>query len=97
MSKKASISAPGPLSLKLSEIIRDELERSGAGQNAVAETAQMSAGQLSDVLTGKKQFTIGQLDRVCFALNLPLRDTVRKADEATMARYVAMDVQPLAD
>jgi len=96
MGRKATVTAPGPLSLKISEMVRAAIDNSPHGQNAVAEAARVSSGQLSEVLTGKKQFTIGQLDRVCFVLDIPLRELIKNADEATRDRYITMDIEALA-
>lgn len=77
---------PSPLSQALGRRIGDAISTHGASQRRVAEDAGMSAAQLSRVVTGKKVFTIDQLDAVCSTLNLDLVDVVRQAEIATLRR-----------
>lgn len=46
----------------------------------------MSPSQLSRALTGKKVFTLDQLDAVCAVIGVDLIDVVATADAATRSR-----------
>jgi len=91
---KAPRKPPGPLSIELSAAIRAEIaRRHDLKQGTVAASADISSTQLSQILADKKQFDIEQLDRVCFALGLPLGDLVRAAEAATPSRHAERDAK----
>lgn len=72
----------------MSEILRKLVEDHKSTQGEIAKASGISAGQLSDLLNGNKQFTMGQLDQLCFTLNVPTRSVVKRADEETRERYI---------
>lgn len=74
---------PGPLSEAVASLISDAIERSPMNQATVAENSQMSASQLSRVLSKKKVFTLEELDRVCRALDLDIVTVISIADGAS--------------
>jgi transcriptional regulator with XRE-family HTH domain len=84
-------SDPGLLTNEVAAILRAQMARKQLLQNAIAEEADISQTQLSGILNGHKHIDIEQLDRLCYALGLTLRDVVGEADEATTARYLAPD------
>ncbi len=96
MSQPKKYDDPGFLSKKLGEYIKAELERDDVpSQNAVAHAAGLSVGQMSGLINGKKQFTLGELDRICFALKLKTSAMVRRAEAETRARYVGTPIRAL--
>ncbi|WP_417510640.1 helix-turn-helix domain-containing protein [Microbacterium sp.] len=77
---------PSPLSQRVGQLIVDAINGRGLAQNRVAEDAGMSPSQLSRALTGKKVFTLDQLDAVCSVVGIDLVDVVSAADAATSDR-----------
>ena len=82
--------AKGPvdeLQREISAILRERIARRHLVQGAVAKAADISPSQLSDILGDKKHIDIGQLDRLCFALDFPLLKLIGQAEEATASRH----------
>lgn len=77
---------PSPLSQQVGRLLSDAISVRGLGQNRVAEEAGISPSQLSRALTGKKVFTLDQLDSLCSVIGADLIDVVAAADAATIAR-----------
>lgn len=78
--------APGALSKEIAAILRAQMGRKQVVQARVAEAAGMSQPQLSGVLSEKKQLDIEQLDELCWALGLELREVIAEADIAASDR-----------
>ena len=77
---------PSPLSQHVGLALADAIASRGLSQASVAVSAGMSPSQLSRALTGKKVFTIDQIDAVCVVLGIDLIDVVSAADKATRSR-----------
>jgi transcriptional regulator with XRE-family HTH domain len=77
---------PSPLSQHVGRLLADAINARALAQNQVAEQSGISPAQLSRVLSGKKVFTLDQLDAVCAVVGVDLIDIVSAADAATRAR-----------
>lgn len=77
---------PSPLSQHVGRLLGEAINDRGLAQNRVAEEAGMSPSQLSRALTGKKVFTLDQLDAVCAVIGVDLIDVVTAADAVTASR-----------
>lgn len=77
---------PSPLSQHVGRLLSEALYARGMAQGAVAEAAGLSSSQLSRVLSGKKVFTLDQLDAVCSVIGVDMIEIVAQADAATRAR-----------
>lgn len=77
---------PSPLSQHVGRLLSDAIAARGLAQAHVATKAGMSPAQLSRALTGKKVFTLDQLDAVCAVVGADLIDVVAAADAATRSR-----------
>ncbi|MCK2031230.1 helix-turn-helix domain-containing protein [Microbacterium galbinum] len=67
-------------------LLSEAIAERGLAQARVADEAGISPSQLSRVLTGKKVFTLDQLDAVCSVIGVDLIDVVAAADAATTSR-----------
>lgn len=63
-------------------------------QSTVAAAADMSASQLSRILSGQKVFTLDQLDAVCSALQLDVVGIISAANATVRARRRGDNVVP---
>jgi transcriptional regulator with XRE-family HTH domain len=98
MGKGKSSTEPGALSIQLGKQIKTKLAADGApSQNDVARASGIATGQLSEVLSGKKQFTMGQLDAVCYVLRLDMAKEIEAAETATDTRHLETDMTVLVD
>ena len=77
---------PSPLSQQVGRLLADAISVRGLAQSQVAEQSGMSPSQLSRALTGKKVFTLDQLDDVCAVVGVDLVDVVASADVTTRTR-----------
>ncbi|GAT73597.1 helix-turn-helix protein [Microbacterium sp. HM58-2] len=77
---------PSPLSQHVGRILTDAIYAQTLAQARVATDAGLSASQLSRALSGKKVFTLDQLDAVCSVLGLDLIAVIAAADAATRTR-----------
>lgn len=84
---------PSPLSQEVGRILSNEISSRALSQARVAETAEISAAQLSRALAGKKVFTLDQLDAVCTAVGVDLIEVIAAADKKT--RQAPANVTPL--
>lgn len=84
--------APGPLSISIAAILNEEIRRRGLRQTDIAARAGMSASQLSRVLSVSKVFTIDQLDAVCRAVGVPLREVIVGAEDGA-GRAPVVDIR----
>lgn len=98
MGRKKGSSDAGLLSVQISAQLKEALAKPGApSQNAVAESTGIAKGQLSDMLAGKKQFTVGQLDAVCYVLRLDMVKLIEVAEAATDTRHLETTMTVLVD
>lgn len=77
---------PSPLSQHVGRLLSDAIAARGLAQARVADEAAISPSQLSRALTGKKVFTLDQLDAVCSVIGVDLIEIVSAADAATKSR-----------
>ena len=77
---------PSPLSQHVGRLLSEAIAARGLAQARVAEEAGISPSQLSRALTGKKVFTLDQLDAVCDVVGVDLIDVIAAADAATPSR-----------
>ncbi len=77
---------PSRLSQEVGRILGEAVAQRSATQSEIATAAGMSAAQLSRALSGKKVFTIDQLDSVCSVLAVDLIDVISRADAASRDR-----------
>ncbi|WP_162817545.1 helix-turn-helix domain-containing protein [Microbacterium paraoxydans] len=77
---------PSPLSQHVGRLLSEAIAARGLAQSRVADEAGISPSQLSRALTGKKVFTLDQLDAVCIVVGVDLIDVVSSADAATKSR-----------
>lgn len=77
---------PSPLSQHVGQLLGDAIASRGLAQARVALEAGISPSQLSRALTGKKVFTLDQLDAVCSVIGVDLIEIVSAADAATKSR-----------
>lgn len=84
---KAPKRAIGPLQAEIAADLRAEVARRQVIQSSLAAAADISGAQLSELLAGKKHMDVEQLDRICFALDLKLRDVIERAEKATGSRH----------
>lgn len=77
---------PSSLSQHVGRLLSDAIVSRGLAQARVAEEASISPSQLSRALTGKKVFTLDQLDAVCSVIGVDLIEIVSAADAATKSR-----------
>lgn len=92
--------APDPFTLQLAATLRAERARLGMTLKEVADaTGQLTSGgisrsQVGKMLAGEKPIGVGELDRLCMALNLSIGEVVIAADRATRDRldsYAALE------
>ncbi|KQQ65734.1 helix-turn-helix domain-containing protein [Microbacterium sp. Leaf320] len=77
---------PSPLSQHVGLLLSDAIAHRGLAQARVADETGISPSQLSRVLTGKKVFTLDQLDAVCAVIGVDLIEIISAADTATKSR-----------
>ncbi|NJI61149.1 helix-turn-helix transcriptional regulator [Microbacterium oxydans] len=77
---------PSPLSQHVGLLLSEAISDRGLAQARVADEAGISPSQLSRALTGKKVFTLDQLDAVCDVIGVDLIEVIAAADAATKAR-----------
>ncbi|HWU28956.1 MAG TPA: helix-turn-helix transcriptional regulator [Microbacterium sp.] len=77
---------PSRLSQEVGRILGEAVAERSATQADIAIAAGMSPAQLSRALSGKKVFTIDQLDSVCSVLDVDLIDVITRADIASRDR-----------
>lgn len=77
---------PSQLSREVGGLLSDALAARGLSRTEVAAHAQMSLAQLSRTLSGKKVFTLDQLDAVCAVIGIDLVDLLTLADRNTRSR-----------
>jgi len=85
---KSSYRDPGPLSDELSKLFlhQQKVELKWTDQD-VADRTGISRGQINSIIQGRKQPTLGEVDAICFAMDMPFGETVTKADQASMRRH----------
>lgn len=88
---KAPKRAIGPLQAEIAADLRAHVARRQIIQSSLAEAANISQAQMSELLAGKKHMDIEQLDRICFAMDLKLRDVIERAEKATASRHAERD------
>jgi len=77
---------PSPLSQHVGQLLSEAISDRGLAQARVADEAGISPSQLSRALTGKKVFTLDQLDAVCAVIGVDLIEIISAADAATKTR-----------
>lgn len=70
---------PTPVSDAVRHVLCDLAAESGQSLAELAEAAGMSDIQLAAALTGRRPFTVDQLDQLCEALETPVADVVDQA------------------
>ena len=88
MSRGKTSTNPGPISRYLSAELKPIVRARTETQEEIAIAAAISTGQLADLLNAKKEFTVGQLDRLCYVLDLKASVIMRKAEKDLKERYV---------
>lgn len=83
----AAKAPPGALSQEIAASIRAVMGRRGVTKSQLSEAAGISRTQLGAYVNATKQMDIEELDRVCFALGLKLRDVVADAEKVTASRH----------
>lgn len=88
---------PGMLTKEIAAQLRAQVARRQLTQTYVAEESGLSQSRLSELLNGRKQIDVEELDRICYAIGLNMATVLTDADEATSARYLDPDwtVKPL--
>ena len=74
------------MSQHVGRLLSDAITSRGLAQSSVALDAGISPSQLSRAITGKKVFTLDQLDAVCSVIGVDLIEIVASADAATKSR-----------
>lgn len=70
---------PGPLSLRLARILKDEVSEQVLTQAALGAMVGMSKSQVGKTLRGERTLDVEQLARLCAALGLGIVDVVSDA------------------
>lgn len=73
-------------------MLSEAIDTQAVTRARIAEAAEMSASQLSRALSGKKVFTLDQLDAVCSAIGADMIDVVTEADRRSSTRPRAQNV-----
>lgn len=92
-----SKSPTSALTREVAGLLRARLAHKNISQVALAATTGISTSQLSKMLRGVKPIDLDQLDEICWALGLEVRDIVQSADEATDSRFSDFRSEPLVD
>lgn len=89
--------APEALALEISARLREHMARRKISKSALAGAVGISEPQVNKMINGRKDFDIEDLDRICWALGLDLREVINAADEASTSRHIApgWNVTPL--
>lgn len=85
----ASKPATGDITQEIASTLRAQLARKNASKVALAKAIGISDSQMGKLLNGHKQFDVEQLDAICWALGLNLREVISEADEKTTLRHSA--------
>ncbi|TFD61089.1 XRE family transcriptional regulator [Cryobacterium sp. Hh7] len=88
---KGTKPTPGPLTQEVSSILRAEMARHRILQGQLAAATGISTTQLSEILNGKKNIDIQQLDALCWSLGLDFTAVIRDAEQQSEARHLAAD------
>jgi DNA-binding Xre family transcriptional regulator len=83
--------APGALTTEVGKIILGELAYRGEHQKDLAEATGISTSMMSSMLKGHKHITLSDLDKICFALRLPVPEVLERAGAKTSGRYAESD------
>lgn len=94
---KVAKSPPGALSQEIAAIIRSHMARRNINKVQLSKASGISRTQLGAYVNAVKQMDIEELDQVCFALGLKLREVVAEAEAATASRHAeaAATARPL--
>lgn len=78
-------SAPGPFSLAVAAILRDEFDQISMSRRQLAPLVGLSYSQLAKLFRGERVMDLEQLDAICRELGLSVTEIVDAADFARRA------------
>ncbi len=85
---RGSKGEPTKLTEEIAKTIRGELARQQMTKTELAKTVGISLPQISKLTAGLKRFDIEDLDAICEALGLNLREVVADAEAASESRHL---------
>lgn len=81
MSSGTSRPPPGPLSLKVSKILRGRAREENLTQMDLKRATGISQSKISAILTGKESMDVTHLDWLCDALGMSIGSVILEAEE----------------
>ena len=81
----------GPFVEAVAGVLRGQIGTENLTHQQIADAVGISRAQVSKILAGHKQIDMQLLDEICWAIGLPFRELVLKADEKTEWRHVDPD------